>query len=37
VSLAVASRILEAELDDERHRKLVEQFLTEASQVPQER
>ncbi len=37
LSLAIASRLLEAEIDDARHRELVAQFLAEAQQMPQER
>jgi F-type H+-transporting ATPase subunit b len=37
VSLAAASRLLEAELDDEHHRRLVQQFLDEARKLPVER
>ena len=35
VSLAAASRLLEVEMDDERHRRLVEQFIDEARQMPE--
>jgi len=37
LSLAIASRLLEAELDDAQHRRLVEQFLVEMQHMPQER
>jgi len=35
VSLAAASRLLETEMDEERHRRLVEQFIDEARQMPE--